>query len=90
MRRVLSQNGILISDDESNALIKRYADDMGFNYSWFLKEADPQEYLIGEPKVVKFLLRIFTAKKNWLLFSLKRIVYQLQWIDVLTRKIRMK
>lgn len=52
MRRVLSQNGILISDDEFFALIKRYANDIGFNYIWFLREADPQEYLIFAPKVV--------------------------------------
>lgn len=51
MRRVLSQNGILISDEEFYALIRRYSNDIGFNYSWFLKEADPQEYLIFAPKV---------------------------------------
>lgn len=51
MRRVLSQNGILISDFEFNALVKRYTDDNGFNYTWFLREADPQEYLIYAPKV---------------------------------------
>lgn len=56
MRRVLSQNGILLSDDENYALVKRYANDTGFNYSWFLKEADPQEYLIAMPKVLIFFL----------------------------------
>lgn len=56
MRRVLSQNGILLSDDEFYALVKRYANDTGFNYSWFLKEADPQEYLIPTPKVIRLIL----------------------------------
>ncbi|KAG4066440.1 hypothetical protein HA402_007076 [Bradysia odoriphaga] len=46
MRRVLTQYGILVSDEEFNVLVKRYADDMGFNYVWFLKEVDPEEYLI--------------------------------------------
>ncbi|KAJ6633413.1 hypothetical protein Bhyg_16673, partial [Pseudolycoriella hygida] len=50
MRRVLSQNGILLSDVEFNVLLKRYSNEMGFNYSWFLKEVDPQEYLIDVPK----------------------------------------
>lgn len=50
MRRVLSQNGIIVSDAEFNVLVQRYADEIGFNYVWFLREVDPQEYLLYAPK----------------------------------------
>lgn len=49
MRQVLATSGCLLSDEEVYALEKRYNDDMGFNYMWFLKEADPKEYIA--PKV---------------------------------------
>lgn len=49
MRQVLFSNGILLSDTEIYALERRYNNDMGFNYMWFLDEADPKEYAI--PKV---------------------------------------
>lgn len=49
MRQVLAISGCLLSDEEVYALEKRYNDDMGFNYMWFLKEADPKEYIA--PKV---------------------------------------
>lgn len=45
MRQVLITNGILLSDEEFYALEKRYNDDMGFNYLWFLSEADPKDYI---------------------------------------------
>lgn len=67
MRRVLSQYGILISDSEFNALVTRYADENGFNYVWFLKEVDPQEYLIYAPKVAIEVFSIF----SFFLFSNK-------------------
>lgn len=49
MRQVLLTNGILLSDEEMYALERRYNDDMGFNYMWFLNEADPKDYAV--PKV---------------------------------------
>lgn len=52
MRRVLSQNGVIVSDSEFNILVQRYADEIGFNYAWFLREVDPQEYLFYAPKVM--------------------------------------
>lgn len=53
MRQVLSTNaGILLSDEELYALEKRYNDSMGFNYMWFLKEADPQDYAIPKVQLV--------------------------------------
>lgn len=53
MRQVLLTNGVLLSDEEMYALERRYNDDIGFNYNWFLKEADPRDY--GIPKVTIFL-----------------------------------
>lgn len=46
LRQVLLTNGILISAEEFTAIEKRYQDDLGFNYKWFLDEADPQEYAV--------------------------------------------
>lgn len=41
-QRVLSSNGILVSSEEMRFLENRYSDDMGLNYKFFLKEADPK------------------------------------------------
>lgn len=49
MRQVLSTSGCLLSDEEIYSLEKRYNDDIGFNYIWFLNDADPKEYVA--PKV---------------------------------------
>lgn len=49
MRQVLAISGCLLSDEEVYSLEKRYNNDMGFNYTWFLNEADPKEYVA--PKV---------------------------------------
>lgn len=46
MRQVLLTNGILLSDEEMYALERRFNNDMGFNYTWFLREADPLDYAI--------------------------------------------
>lgn len=43
MRQCLSMNGILLSDEELYALEERFNDDLGFNYSWFLREAEPKK-----------------------------------------------
>lgn len=52
MRQVLLTNGILLSDEEMYALERRFNNDIGFNYSWFLREADPREYAV--PKFEEF------------------------------------
>lgn len=52
MRQVLLTNGILLSDEEMYALERRFNNDMGFNYMWFLREADPADYAI--PKFAEF------------------------------------
>lgn len=52
MRQVLLTNGILLSDEEMYALERRFNNDIGFNYTWFLREADPREYAI--PKFEEF------------------------------------
>ncbi|XP_017773462.1 PREDICTED: uncharacterized protein LOC108560438 [Nicrophorus vespilloides] len=44
MRQSLLSNGILLSDEELYALEERFNDDMGFNYFWFLKEAEPKPH----------------------------------------------
>lgn len=51
MRQCLLSNGILLSDEELYALEERFNDDMGFNYYWFMKEAEPKPY--EEPLVLK-------------------------------------
>lgn len=38
MRRVFSMNSIILSDQEVLALMARYGNDMGFNYTKFLKD----------------------------------------------------
>lgn len=48
MRQVLLTNGILLSDEEMYALERRFNNDIGFNYTWFLREADPREYAIPQ------------------------------------------
>ncbi|XP_046393408.1 uncharacterized protein LOC124161201 isoform X2 [Ischnura elegans] len=40
-RQCLIYYGILLSMEEILALEDRYSDDMGFNYTWFLKEVEP-------------------------------------------------
>lgn len=52
MRQVLLTNGILLADEEMYALERRFNNDVGFNYAWFLTEADPREYAI--PKFEEF------------------------------------
>lgn len=52
MRQVLLTNGILLSDEEIYAMERRFNDDIGFNYTWFLREADPREYAV--PKFEEF------------------------------------
>lgn len=44
MRQCLLSNGILLSDEELYALEERFNDDMGFNYFWFMREAEPKPY----------------------------------------------
>ncbi|PSN41117.1 hypothetical protein C0J52_19046 [Blattella germanica] len=43
-RQCLLANGFLLSDEELYALEQRYNDDMGFNYFWFLREAEPKKF----------------------------------------------
>lgn len=52
-KQVLLTNGLLISDEEMYAIEKRYNDDLGFNYRWFLNEADPQDYAV--PKFEEYI-----------------------------------
>lgn len=59
MRQVLLANGILLSDEEMYALERRFNNDVGFNYTWFLTEADPRDYAI--PK-----FKEFRAKREFL------------------------
>lgn len=44
--QIFVTNGILLSNDELNALVDRYGNELGFNYTKFLEEADPAEYAI--------------------------------------------
>lgn len=44
MRQCLLSNGILLSDEELYALEERFNDDVGFNYSWFLREIDAKPH----------------------------------------------
>lgn len=53
MRQCLLTNGILLSDEELYALEERFNDDVGFNYFWFLHEAEPKRH--EEPLVRDFL-----------------------------------
>uniref|UniRef100_A0A1A9VKK1 EF-hand domain-containing protein n=1 Tax=Glossina austeni TaxID=7395 RepID=A0A1A9VKK1_GLOAU len=48
--QIFTTNGILLSNDELNALIDRYGNELGFNYTRFLEDADPAEYAI--PKLM--------------------------------------
>ncbi|KAJ9598822.1 hypothetical protein L9F63_026644, partial [Diploptera punctata] len=43
-RQCLVANGFLLSDQELYALEQRYNDDMGFNYFWFIREAEPKKF----------------------------------------------
>lgn len=63
MRRVLRTNGILLSDEEIYALELRYNSDMGFNYKWFLDEADPKEYEIPKLEELKEKIDLINAAK---------------------------
>lgn len=49
MRQCFLSNGILLSEEELYALEERFNDDVGFNYFWFLREAEPQRH--EEPMV---------------------------------------
>ncbi|XP_067010369.2 uncharacterized protein [Anabrus simplex] len=42
-RQVLLTMGILLSRHEMDSLESRYLDDLGFNYLWFLREAEPRQ-----------------------------------------------
>ncbi|KAK9739812.1 hypothetical protein QE152_g8706, partial [Popillia japonica] len=53
MRQCLLSNGILLSDEELYALEERFNDDMGFNYFWFMREAEPKPY--EDPLYVGFM-----------------------------------
>ncbi|XP_069672044.1 uncharacterized protein [Periplaneta americana] len=55
-RQVLSSNGILCSAEEMYALEQRYNDDMGFNYFWFIKEAESKK--LEEPLFNEYVQRI--------------------------------
>lgn len=45
-RQILLTNGLFLAEQEFYALEKRYNDDLGFNYRWFLNEVDPQDYAV--------------------------------------------
>ncbi|XP_033317224.1 uncharacterized protein LOC117214955 isoform X1 [Bombus bifarius] len=47
LRQVLRTAAVLLSEEEEFALEKRYNNDLGFNYNWFLKELEAQP--IEEP-----------------------------------------
>ncbi|KAK9310506.1 hypothetical protein QLX08_000247 [Tetragonisca angustula] len=47
LRQVLSTAAVLLSEEEEFALERRYNNDLGFNYNWFLKELEAQR--IEEP-----------------------------------------
>ncbi|CAL7935870.1 unnamed protein product [Xylocopa violacea] len=47
LRQVLSTAALLLSEEEQFALEQRYNDELGFNYSWFLKELEARQ--IEEP-----------------------------------------
>ncbi|KAK1121499.1 hypothetical protein K0M31_010302 [Melipona bicolor] len=47
LRQVLSIAAVLLSEEEEFALERRYNNDLGFNYNWFLKELEAQR--IEEP-----------------------------------------
>lgn len=49
--QIFTVNAILLSNDEMNALIERYGNELGFNYGRFLEDADPAEYAI--PKLIQ-------------------------------------
>lgn len=53
MRQVLLTSGILLSDEEMYALERRFNNDMGFNYMWFLREADPRDYAIPRYEIFR-------------------------------------
>ncbi|XP_043520481.1 uncharacterized protein LOC122534172 isoform X2 [Frieseomelitta varia] len=42
LRQVLSTAAVLLSEEEEFALERRYNNDLGFNYNWFLKELEAQ------------------------------------------------
>lgn len=67
MRQVFQTNGILLTDDELYALECRFNNDMGFNYIWFLREADPRDYAVpkfDEIRVKRELLNAPTKLPN--------------------------
>lgn len=70
MRRVILTNGILLSDEELYALEKRYNNDIGFNYIWFLSEADPKDFGIPTVSFVYYTLltSFFVSLSNKFVF----------------------
>ncbi|XP_004533214.1 uncharacterized protein LOC101452318 [Ceratitis capitata] len=48
--QVFLTNGILLSNNELNALLERYGNELGFNYTKFLEHADPAEYAVPKLK----------------------------------------
>lgn len=64
MRQCLISNGILLSDEELYALEERFNDDVGFNYFWFLREAEPKRF--EEPLVKRFSLDLDLLLFVWL------------------------
>ncbi|XP_067627321.1 uncharacterized protein [Eurosta solidaginis] len=48
--QVFLTNGILLSNNELNALLARYGNELGFNYTKFLEHADPAEYALPKLK----------------------------------------
>ncbi|XP_037810226.1 uncharacterized protein LOC119602666 [Lucilia sericata] len=50
--QIFVTNGILLSNDELNALIDRYGNELGFNYTKFLEDADPAEYAVPKLSAV--------------------------------------
>lgn len=63
LRRVLSSNSILLSETEVRALMERYGDDMGFNYTKFLVEINEKIFCHSKHLEIERLLKLINTKQ---------------------------
>lgn len=63
MQRVFSANSILLSTREVEAFMKRYGDDMGFNYWKFLQDIDDVQFCEAKHEEIMRLLKIINEQK---------------------------
>ncbi|XP_075148195.1 uncharacterized protein LOC142222120 [Haematobia irritans] len=62
--QIFVNNGILLSNDELNSIVDRYGNEMGFNYTRFLEDADPAEYAVPRLKASSPLQTNCTPSAN--------------------------